>query len=85
MRNFTYTLTSPEGLHARPAGILVKCAQTCASEVTIESGGRKADGKRLFSVMGLGAKQNSPIRFFVTGEEEEADTKRLQNFCEKNL
>ena len=36
MKEFTYTITDPAGIHARPAGILVKKAQPYASEITID-------------------------------------------------
>ena len=33
MIQFQYTITDPNGLHARPAGLLVKAAQMFASAV----------------------------------------------------
>ena len=37
MRDFTYVIKDPVGLHARPAGLLVKKAGGFASRITIES------------------------------------------------
>ena len=41
MKQFTYTITDPVGIHARPAGVLAKQAKALDSTVTIA----KADGK----------------------------------------
>ena len=54
MKEFKYVVTDPEGIHARPAGILVKQAAGYKSAVTIVKGEKSADAKRIFGVMGLG-------------------------------
>ncbi len=41
MKEFTYTITDEQGIHARPAGILVKEAAGFASAITIEKMVRK--------------------------------------------
>ena len=41
MKQFEYTITDPVGIHARPAGLLVKAAKALDSTVTIA----KADGR----------------------------------------
>ena len=35
MKEFTYTITDPVGIHARPAGLLVKAVKALDSTVTI--------------------------------------------------
>ena len=85
MQSFTYQIKDPDGLHARPAGLLVKCAQACSSDVGISKGGKSADVKRLFAVMGLGVGQNDAVTFSVEGPDEVADCAKLKGFCETNL
>lgn len=46
MKEFKYVVTDPEGIHARPAGILVKQAAGYKSAVTIVKGEKSADAKR---------------------------------------
>lgn len=42
MKSFAYTITDPQGLHARPAGVLVKQAKAAVPcTVTIEKDGKK--------------------------------------------
>ena len=73
MQKYTYTIHDAEGLHARPAGLFVKCAQECISKVTVEAKGKSADAKRLFAVMGLGAAQNDKLTITVEGPQESTD------------
>ena len=35
MKEFTYTITDPEGIHARPAGELVKAAKAFESAIKL--------------------------------------------------
>lgn len=85
MQKFTYTITDREGLHARPAGNLVKCAQSCSSDVKIEFGGHSANAKRLFAVMGLGAGRNDQLTFVFEGPTETEDCAKLKDFCAQNF
>ena len=48
MKEFTYTIKEPVGIHARPAGMLAKEAKTCQSTVTIvDKNGKSVDATRL--------------------------------------
>ena len=85
MREFTYTITDPLGLHARPAGLLVKQASLFTSKVRLFSGEQEADCQRLLSVMKLCVKQNSPLRFLIEGEDEEETHQALETFCREKL
>lgn len=85
MKTFQYKVKDELGLHARPAGLLVKCAASCNSDIMINLGEKTANAKRLFAVMGLGVKQNDIITFTVTGASEESDCEKLEAFCEQNF
>jgi phosphocarrier protein HPr len=85
MEKFSFVVKDELGLHARPAGLLVKCAQACSSNISISKDGKLADAKRLFAIMGLGVKQNDEITFSVEGLDENTDSVKLKAFCEANL
>ena len=72
MKTVEYTIINELGLHARPAGILVKLAAKQACKVTISKGEKSADAKKIFGVMGLGVKCNDMISITCDGEDEEA-------------
>ena len=47
MKEITFTVTDPLGIHARPAGILVKEAKKYASKITVWKGDKSCDMKKL--------------------------------------
>lgn len=85
MMSFQYQVKDPVGLHARPAGLLVKFTQGRGSSISVQKGGRKVDAKRLLAVMGLSAKQNDTVVFTLEGPSEREDCEALRDFCAKNL
>ena len=85
MIQFTYTIQDPQGIHARPAGQLVKTAAGFKSTCKVEGNGKKGDLKRIFTVMGMGIKAGMPITVSVEGEDEQAAAEALQAFLKANL
>jgi len=85
LKSFQYVIKDAAGLHARPAGLLVKCAASCDSEIKIELRSKSVSAKKLFAVMGLCVKQNDEITITVEGANEEADYKKIKEFCEQEF
>ena len=85
MKEFSYEIKDPMGLHARPAGLLVKEAAAFKSAITITAPGGKADAKRIMAVMRLAAKQGNTLTFTCEGEDEAAAATKLQSFLAANL
>ena len=85
MKEFKYVITDPEGIHARPAGILVKQAAGYQSTVKIAKGEKSADAKRIFGVMGLGVKTGEEITITVEGADEDTAAGELETFFKENL
>ena len=85
MKEFTYTITDPAGIHARPAGILVKKTQPYASEITLVKGDKQANGKSMLSVMGLGARNCDEITVQAEGADEADAVAELEAFFKENL
>lgn len=85
MKEFTYVITDPEGIHARPAGALVKAAAAFSSKITIGKDGKDVDAKRIFGIMGLAAKQGHEITLKAEGEDEDAAIEALSTFLKENL
>lgn len=85
MKEFTYTITDKEGIHARPAGELVKLAKEYSSSVSVLKDGKKADAKKVFGLMGLGAKQGMEITVQVEGDDEATAAQALEAFLRENL
>lgn len=85
MKSFTYVIKDKEGIHARPAGIVVAEAKKYTSNISILNKGKKADLKRIFGVMGLCVKSNEEVIIEAEGSDEDLAIKNLQEVFEKNL
>ena len=85
MKEFTYKICDELGIHARPAGLLVKKASEFSSEITIYKDEKSADLKRLFAVMGLTVKQGDTIRVTLSGDDEEEAAASVESFFKNNL
>lgn len=85
MKQFTYTITDPVGIHARPAGLLVKAAKSFSSAITLEAGGRSAGATKLMALMSMGIKQGDAVTVTVEGEDEEQAAAAMEQFFRDNL
>lgn len=85
MKQFNYILKDENGIHARPAGMLVKEASKYESAINIQKGEKTADAKRLFSIMSLAAKKGDELSFSISGQDESDAAKSLENFLKTNL
>jgi phosphocarrier protein len=85
MKSFNYIITDEVGIHARPAGLLVRAAKEVASNVTITCNGKSADVKKLMMLMSLGVKQGAEVTVTVEGEDEDSASKALEQFFKENL
>ena len=83
MKEIVYTITDPEGIHARPAGILVKEAAKFSSKITIGKDGKDVDAKRILGVMGLGVKCGQEIVLKAEGEDEDTAIEALGTFLKE--
>ena len=85
MRSFVYTVKDELGLHARPAGMLVRLVQTLGDRVRITKGDRAVEGTRLLALMGLGIRYRDTVTVEIEGASEETSEAALREFFEKNL
>ena len=85
MREFQYTIQDPQGLHARPAGMLAQAAGRASGSVTLIAGGTEVNAKRVIALMRLCLKQGEAITLRVEGDQEEEDEQALQAFCKESL
>ena len=85
MKSFNYTITDPVGIHARPAGLLVKEAKQYDSTITITKDGKSADAKKLMALMSLGVKQGDTVEISVEGGDEGTVAANMEGFFKNNL
>ena len=85
MKEFKHVIKDPLGMHARPAGMVVKAVAGYASKVTITAPTGTADAKRLMALMRLAAKQGMELTVTCDGPDEEKAAAELQAFMAENL
>ena len=85
MKEFKYVITDPVGIHARPAGLLVKEAKTFKSTVIVAKGEKEAKATALMKLMGMGIKQGDEVTIKVDGEDEEACAAAMEKFFKENF
>ena len=84
MQEFSFTIRDALGIHARPAGQLVKVVSGFESKVIVK-GKKEVDARRIMSLMGLGAKCGDTLTFTVVGDDEAEAAAAIQKFLEDNL
>jgi phosphocarrier protein len=85
MVTFDYVITDELGIHARPAGILIREVKNHKSSVTFFHGEKKAAGDKLFAIMKLGIKQGSTLGVTVEGGDEQEAAAAIKKTLEENL
>ncbi len=85
MKEFQYTIKDACGIHARPAGLLVKAAKAFTSSIVLEKNGKSCDMRKLMALMGMGVKQGDTITVKVEGEDEEAAAAAIEKFLTENV
>lgn len=85
MKEFKYTVKDEIGMHARPAGILMKTAVKYASEIQLKTGEKSANAKKMFAIMGLGIKNGSEVIVTAEGADEDVAIQEIKSFFESNL
>ncbi|CAA7600106.1 Phosphotransferase system, HPr histidine phosphorylation site [Acididesulfobacillus acetoxydans] len=71
-----YTITNNQGLHARPASLLVQMASQSKSSVTLIKEGKEYNAKSVLGIMSVGAQKGDVISIRIDGPDEaETDTK----------
>ena len=87
MKTFDYTVKDELGIHARPAGLLVKQIAEIKSNVTIavKAKDKSADAKRLMAVMKMAVKQGDVVTVTIEGEDEDTAAPQIEQFFKENF
>lgn len=85
MKEIKHVINDPLGMHARPAGMLVKAVAPFASQITVAAPTGTADARRLMALMKLAAKQGMELTITIDGADEEQAAAELQAFLSANL
>ncbi|MCQ2604555.1 MAG: HPr family phosphocarrier protein [Spirochaetia bacterium] len=83
--SFVYVIKDPVGIHARPAGALVKLARNYRSEISFSAGGKTAKADSIISIMSLGVVQGTELKVEAHGDDSQAALSALRKYFSDNL
>jgi phosphotransferase system HPr (HPr) family protein len=78
----TVTVRNPEGLHARPADLLVRIASKYESTILIGKDGEMVDCKSILSLLTLGAGQGTELSVSAEGADATAALESIAQLFE---
>ena len=76
---------NPDGIHARPAAVLVNGAKKFSSDIRIAKGDREANVKSVVGLMGLGIAGHDTVRLIASGEDARAAVDALAALIRSGL
>lgn len=81
----TFEIKSKGGLHARPAALFVQECNNFESEIEVQKGQHRINGKSIIGVMALAVETGESIEVFVEGPDEEEAMKAIEAFLGKQV
>ncbi len=85
MKSIKYTIKDELGIHARPAGLLVKEAKRFQSRIVLEGNGKSAEATKLMAIMSMGIKKGHEITVTAEGPDEDAAIGAVEEFLKNHL
>lgn len=85
MVSFTWKVRDPLGLHAKTAGVLVREALKCSSEVWLKKDEKEGKAKLIFHVMTLNVHAGDELEVMVSGEHEVEEAAALKEYYQKHI
>lgn len=73
-----YTLNNPQGLHARPASLLVQAAAQSKSEVTLIKNEKEYNAKSILGILSVGAQKGDSLIIRIDGPDEVETENKIQ-------
>ena len=81
----TFLLRNINGLHARPAALLVRRLAPFQCEVTVESGGAEADARNVLELLSLAAGYTTKLAFTATGKDAADALEAVRQLFDSNF
>lgn len=85
MREFSYVVNDELGIHARPAGMLVKATSKYKCTIKVLKGIAEVDAKSILGIMGLGVKKGEEIKLRFDGTDEAEASEAIRALLKETL
>lgn len=73
-------ITQPQGLHVRPASVLVKIANRYTADIEIVKDGQAANAKSMMAILTLAAEQGAEVEIIASGKDAELAADEIEKF-----
>ncbi|TWU62380.1 MULTISPECIES: HPr family phosphocarrier protein [Crateriforma] len=81
----TVTVVNPQGLHARPADMIVRAANKYTCNILIGKSGELVDCKSILSLLTLGATQGTELSISAQGDDAAAAIQEISALFENGF
>jgi phosphocarrier protein len=81
----TVTIQNRAGIHARPSAMLVQTAKDFLSNIYLEKGNDRINGKSIMGILTLGASYGTELRVIAEGEDEQAALEAMVNLFNRKF
>ncbi|WP_158094385.1 HPr family phosphocarrier protein [Collinsella sp. An7] len=85
MITFSHTITTPQGLHARPVVVICRAVLDHLSSVSVQLGERGASGSDMVGLMGLDGRGGDTLTFTIDGPDEHEVATEIRAICTQML
>jgi phosphocarrier protein len=85
MVTFEYAINDDLGIHARPAGIIVRQAKNSKSQILLSKGDKQVNASNILGIMGLGVKKGDTVRISAEGPDENEAAQNMLKLFKENL
>ncbi|WP_257148659.1 HPr family phosphocarrier protein [Bacillus sp. AFS073361] len=80
-----YTITNEQGLHARPASLLVQMASQSKSAVILVKDQKEFNAKSILGLMSVGAQKGAQVMIKIDGPDEEETVSKIEELFNSNF
>lgn len=80
-----YIILAPQGMHARPAAVLIKLVKTFDSAVSLKKGDKIIQLNSMLNILSLAIKGGETITVFTDGQDEAEAARRIGLFFTQQL
>ncbi|MBE6906871.1 HPr family phosphocarrier protein [Marasmitruncus massiliensis] len=85
MKTVLHIIQDKLGIHARPAGQIVKLASQYSSDIKFTTASKTVDARRIMALMGLGVHQGDQLKVTFEGTDEAAAAAAFSAYLKESL
>ncbi|MDB5008141.1 MAG: HPr family phosphocarrier protein [Mucilaginibacter sp.] len=80
-----YTITAPQGLHARPATTLIRLTKSFKSSISLKKADKVVRLNSMLNILSMGIKGGENISILIEGDDEISAADAIDQFFKEQL